>query len=264
MNLSPTLISSYHAIHPNGEQFVWRPTGKPGPRRLLSASLLGLLLVLAVSMEVQSAVTDLVGHYEGAWTNLTFGSTGKAVMDIQVNGANAAIAFDMDGYVFGYIDPPLLSMPGTVTGDVVTINNHGVGIFGDMAGTLSGVDGALSLTLTNIPGGTIQRVTVSGTVGGGRISVNYQVDFVGAPSATNPARGVMGALIVRPLTITRAWMQGNAMQLQWSGGKGPYQVQTRTDLAKGGWVIQGASTTNTSASLVVSPGSPLFVRIGGQ
>ena len=53
-------------------------------------------LVLALffalgSAATRGAVADFAGHYEGAWTNITFGSTGKAVIDIQIAGATATI-----------------------------------------------------------------------------------------------------------------------------------------------------------------------------
>ena len=41
-----------------------------------------LLLLLARSYQFQAAIPDVLGHYVGAWTNLTFGSTGEAVIDI--------------------------------------------------------------------------------------------------------------------------------------------------------------------------------------
>lgn len=82
----------------------------------------GLILAIALGIQgllipARAGVDAVVGHYEGAWTNVTFGSTGKAVVDIHVNGTAANTSFDMDGYVFGAFDPPVIQMPGVVSGD---------------------------------------------------------------------------------------------------------------------------------------------------
>jgi hypothetical protein len=212
----------------------------------------------------QGGVQDLVGRYVGVWTNLTFGSTGKAVIEIQTSGTNAALTFDMDGYVFGIMDPPVITMPGTVNGDVILIDNKGIGMFGDIKGRVDATQGTLVATLTNIPGGYIQTVTNVGTIGGGVIHLNYTVLFPGAPSSTNPAYGVMGVTMVPPIAITRVGRQGSNVSLTWSGGLGPFQVQTRTNIVLGAWQNVGAQTSVRTSSLPTSAVSPAFYRVAGQ
>jgi len=176
-------------------------------RKLIGPKILLLLLFLFSAPLAHAALPDLVGRYVGTWTNITFGSTGKAVIIIQISGTNATLTFDMDGFVFGYIDPPVISMPGTVVGNTIVIDNHGVGIFGDIKGSIDGTTGAFQTTLTNVPGGFIQDVTNIGSITNGVINVNYTVDFPGAPSATNPAHGVMVAMIIAMIPATAAMLE---------------------------------------------------------
>jgi hypothetical protein len=210
-----------------------------------------------------AALQDLVGRYVGAWTNITFGSTGKAVVIIQISGTNATLTFDMDGQVFGYVNPPVISMPGTVQGNTIVIDNKGVGVFGDIKGSIDGTTGAFQTTLTNIPGGFIQLVTNTGTITNGILNVNYTVDFFGAPSATNPAHGVMLAVLTPPIVITNKVRVGTNLTFQWSGGKGPFTVQTSSNLVSGVWSDYSSPSTN-SATVTISPPSTAFFRIAGQ
>jgi hypothetical protein len=225
-------------------------------------TLLFLVLFFHASFS-HAALQDLVGRYVGAWTNLTFGSTGKAVIIIDVSGTNATLTFDMDGFVFGYIDPPVISMPGTVVGNTIVLDNKGVGIFGDIKGSIDGTTGAFQTTLTNVPGGFINDVTNSGFVTNGVISVSYTVDFPGAPSTTNPAHGVMVALLTPPIVITNTVRAGPNLTLKWSGGKGPFFVQASSNVTSGVWTNYSAPSTN-NATVTISPAGSAFFRIAGQ
>jgi hypothetical protein len=224
-----------------------------------------LLVCLGLQAGVcQGTVQDLVGRYVGAWTNTTFGSTGKALIEIQISGTNAALLFDMDGYVFGMMDPPLITMPGTVSGDVILIDNHGVGMFGDIKGKVDAVQKTLTATLTNIPGGSIQSVTNSGTIEGGVIRLNYTVQFPRPPDSQNPAYGVMATTLVPPIAITGVRRQGNNLLLAWAGGLGPFQVQTRTNVTLGTWQNTGLQTNVRTSTIPIGAASPAFYRVAGQ
>jgi hypothetical protein len=223
--------------------------------------LAGLCLHASLSW---GAVQDLVGQYVGAWTNLTFGSTGKAVIEIQITGTNAVLIFNMDGYVFGTTDPPVISMPGTVSGDVILIDNKGVGMFGDIKGRVDAVQKTLTATLTNIPGGSILSVTNVGTFDGGVIRLNYTVLFPGPPGPTNPAHGVMATTLVPPIAITGVRRQGSDVLLAWSGGLEPFQVQTRTNLTLDVWKNVGGQTPLRTSNIPVGAASQTFYRVAGQ
>jgi hypothetical protein len=230
-------------------------------RNIRTIILTGLCLFANLSW---GAVQDLAGRYVGAWTNTTFGSTGKAVIEIQIAGTNATLLFDMDGYVFGTVDPPLISMPGTVDGDAILIDNHGVGMFGDIKGRIDALQRTFSATLTNIPGGSIQAVTTLGTIQGGVISLNYTVHFPRPPDFQNPAYGVMATTLVPPIRITEARREVNNMLLTWTGGLAPFQVQACSNLTSSVWGNIGATTSLRTATLAATPATQLFYRIAGQ
>jgi hypothetical protein len=233
-------------------------------RKVLGLKILLLVLFFCQAQFSRAALVDMVGRYVGAWTNITFGSTGKAVIIIGISGTNSTLTFDMDGFVFGYIDPPAITMPGTVVGNTMLIDNHGVGIFGDIKGSIDGTTGAFQTSLTNVPGGFITQVTNVGLITNGIINVNYTVDFPGAPSSTNPAHGVMVAVLTPPIVITNAVRAGTNLTLKWSGGKGPFAVQASSNnLSSGVWTNYSSPPTN-SATVPISPSGTAFFRIAGQ
>ena len=228
-----------------------------------------LVLLLSPSATALAGLQAIAGHYVGAWTNLTFSTpsspdTGKAVINILISGTNASLVFNMDGPVFGQGDPPPITMPGTVQGETIQIDNKGVGIFGDIKGVVNGATGTLAVTLTNIPGGSIMVVTNSGTVTNGIMHIDYTVTFTGSPSPTNPAHGVMDAVLIPPISIVQAKRQGTNLALQWTGGLGPFTVQTSTNLATGGWTNVGLPTASSSATVPILPAGNAFYRVAGQ
>lgn len=231
---------------------------------LLRWLLGGLLLAFTLSAPARAGVETVVGRYEGAWTNLTFGSTGKAVIDISVNGATAATTFDMDGFVFGAFDPPVINMPGTVVGDTIQIDSQGVGLFGNILGSINSTAGTFEAVLTQIPGGFIAKVTATGTIGSGKLDLDYVVDFPGPTGPTNPALGVLVANQPVPLVLAPPVPQGNELRLTWTGGTAPYQVQVRNNLSTGEWANEGTATSNTSAVLAVPASGIVFIRVAGQ
>lgn len=239
-------------------------SGHASQRSLLVWKTILLALLILPSPVAFAGIQDMVGRYVGAWTNTTFGSTGKAVIMIQVSGTNANLVFDMDGFVFGQVDPPIINMPGTVQGDVIQIDNHGIGIFGDIKGSVDATRGTLTATLTNVPGGFIRQVTAVGTITNAVINLDYTVDFNSAPSSTNPARGIMTVVLIPPITITQASRQGTTLALQWKGGKAPFTVQRSTNLSQSVWADAGAATTNTTATVTISLSGNAFFRVSGQ
>jgi hypothetical protein len=223
-----------------------------------------LALLILPSPVALADLQEIEGRYVGAWTNLTFGSTGKAVIAIQVSGTNANLVFDMEGFVFGQGNAPVITMPGTALGEVIQIDSQGVSTFGDIKGSVDATHGTLTATLSNIPGGVIQQVTAVGTITNAIINLDYTVDFSSAPSSTNPANGVMTAFLIPPITITQANRQGTNLALQWTGGMAPFTVQQSTDLSQSVWTDAGVTTTNTAATLPLPPTGNVFFRVSGQ
>ncbi len=169
-----------------------------GPLRRAVAALPILGLLVAATPAAALGIRDIAGSYAGSWTNLTFGSTGPAQIDISFDGASAEIRFDMGGPVFGGFDPPPVTMLGTVVGDSLVINAFGVSIFGDISGSVDGSDGSFSFLITNIPGGFISEVTAEGAIANGTLDLDYTILFDGPTGPTNPALGVLTAVVPEP------------------------------------------------------------------
>ena len=221
-----------------------------------------LFIVTALTFLTASvAVAELKVNYVGSWTNLTFGSTGKAVFDTTVVGTNATIVFDFDGFVFGYIDPSAMTMFGTLQDSIIKCTTNGVPVYGDIKCFVNLALGTISVSLTNVPGGSIKTVAITGLVTNGVMNLNYTVNFIGAPGPTNPALGVIHA-VLSPI-ITLQILGANAV-LSWQGGSPTYTVQTRTNLVQGVWSNTVASTTNTLFSTPVSPQGGTFFRVIGN
>ncbi len=229
----------------------------------IGISALFFVLGLGLSSAAQAAVGDLAGRYEGAWSNLTFGSTGKAVIEIKIAGPSASILFDMDGFVFGGFDPPPIAMPGTVVGNTIQIDSQGVGIFGDIKGLVDATPGSFTSTLSNIPGDFITTITADGTIAGGRMSLGYTVVFAGPTGPNNPAHGVMVVAAPIPLIVRATGLPNGRVRLEWSGGKPPFRVQSRSSLSDGGWTNVGESVTGTE-TVVTLDVQPLFFRVTGS
>ncbi len=235
-------------------------------RQILSVTAvfrgIGLALFLGVQLSsARAALASVLGHYVGAWTNLTFNSTGKAIIDISLaSPTTARIVFDMDGFVFGAFNPPPITMPGAVNGDQIQIDNQGVGSFGDIKGLIDSQAGTFSVGLTNIPGGFISYITADGSVTGGHMQLRYVVHFPGPASPTNPANGLMDVRTIAPIVIQTIDADGNQIALSWTGTGGSYQIQSRPDLGSGSWVNLGNPTLGTF-STVTQPGAHQFYRV---
>jgi hypothetical protein len=122
-------------------------------------------------------VASYAGHYTGSWNDATFGTTGSMTWDITADPASrqVTIAVNVGGRFFGGngAAPERIVLThlaeGTVSGNSVA--------FGTVSGTIK-PDGSFTMTLTSIPGGSISKVEVTGTLAGGStITMQYTVSF---------------------------------------------------------------------------------------
>lgn len=102
----------------------------------------------------------------------------------------------------------------------------------------------------------------TGQVAGiGRDGVNAQYFFTGAvddiaiwgraltqAEISYLASGHAVPSAIEPLTISKATIQGGRIVINWTGGKGPFQLQRRSAIAEGNWEDVGEPTTGTNAS----------------
>lgn len=125
------------------------------------------------------------GHFTGSWDNTTFATTGSMTWDITADPSarTVDITVDVGGRFFGGPGGPPESIKLTHLADGVIKGTSSA--FGDVAGTIT-PGGALSITLTNIPGGVISNVEIRGTfTGSNTISMTYTVDFVAGSGAAS-------------------------------------------------------------------------------
>jgi hypothetical protein len=218
-------------------------------------------LVLFLSPLAGAQTANL--RYEGSWTNLTFGSVGAAHVGVTLDAPNATIRFDLDGFVFGASDPAVIIVPGTIDQGVLHLDSKGVPTYGDVVGTINLVTGETLINVTNVPNPRIKHLQLTGNVTG-KIDLQYTVDFPDPPSATNPARGVLVADLVPQLQITSVEQSNGELVVTWTGGKPPYQIQTRPDFSPATWQNFGTTTSSTTAHIAASNSKRLFVRVAGQ
>ncbi len=161
------------------------------------------LCVLLLS--VSPARADVL-VYAGTWFNQTFMSTGPASATIERNLPQVTFTLDLDGNVFGGSNPTPLVMNGMLNPDMSVTFAPVVGhpTYGDVTGSMSAT-GAINAAGTNVPGGFITGVTLTGQRTPTDIDLSYVVTFAqGAPAngvinmdlIPEPALGASAAFVV--------------------------------------------------------------------
>lgn len=119
----------------------------------------------------------------GQWENTTFGSSGPVTIDVQFDGDNFDITVDLDGFVFGSVDPAPVNFTGSLSGGG-TFNEPGIPDLGDLSGSIDGL-GNIDLMFTNVPNPNVDLVVASGTTDGATfLNMTYEVVFAGgSPSS---------------------------------------------------------------------------------
>ena len=121
--------------------------------------------------------TAFSGQWSGDWSNTTFGSTGTVTLTITVNDDGTAdFSLDVDGNVFGGVDPPALTFSGTYDADGAHIAVTGDALFGDVTIDAT-ADGAFTLEATNIPAPGIAGFSSEGTATPDGVDMTYTVTF---------------------------------------------------------------------------------------
>jgi hypothetical protein len=129
-------------------------------------------------------LAGMAGHFNGTWNNNTFATTGSMTWDITANPADRTvqIAVNVGGNFFGGSGGP----PETILLTHLAqgaIAGHSAS-FGDVSGTIT-PDGALHITLTNIPGGAISSCVITGTfTAPDSIAMDYTIDFTAGGTAS--------------------------------------------------------------------------------
>lgn len=115
------------------------------------------------------------GRWAGSWNNDTYGTTGGVEATVVVNpDGTFEVTLDVNGMVFGAIDPPAVTFSGTYEAGVgATFGGLDDPTFGDASVTIT-PDGQVSANLEGVMGGA-GSVEVSGTVTPERIDLQYSI-----------------------------------------------------------------------------------------
>ncbi len=102
------------------------------------------------------------GNWAGTWRNNTFGSSGgiTAVVTVDTIAQTFRGTVDVNGSVFGAGDPPAETFSGPYTTAGVTLTGTSP-FFGNVVLNISST-GAITGNMTNIPGGSVSRLDLTG------------------------------------------------------------------------------------------------------
>jgi hypothetical protein len=122
------------------------------------------------------------GHFTGSWNDTTFGTTGSMTWDITADPSarTVKVTVNVGGHFFGGSGAAPESISLTRLGEGA-IAGHSSS-FGDVSGTIT-PSGGFHIILSNIGGGIISRVDITGFFrGSNAILMNYTVSFVAGGS----------------------------------------------------------------------------------
>jgi hypothetical protein len=163
------------------------------PRRRARLALGSLVWLAWLAAPAWGAtIQDIAGAYEGSWHNTTFDSTGPAHVRIEIAGAAIDIHIDMDGNVFGGLDPAEVVLSGTISSGDAQFDPT-VATYGHIVGSITGSSGAFNVDLDMI-NPAILSANGTGTVAGGSMDVTYTVQIMGFGQAA----GTLNATLPEP------------------------------------------------------------------
>lgn len=119
---------------------------------------LGIIITCGSLLLGQSAGAAV---YTGSWKNTTFGSSGALKIDVTLKDDRAKGSLDLDGNVFGGIDPPAIPFNFPFKpGKSGTFKVSGT-VLGDLAGSYT-KNGDLEVVIRNTPGGFPKETRIDG------------------------------------------------------------------------------------------------------
>jgi len=176
--------------------------------QFLAVLLFSIASLGALSAPASAAVlSDYDGTYVGTWFNNTFSSTGAATITFASVGSNVTWTTDMDGFVFGLLDPGVVVLNGTVVAGEIVVNQT-VATYGTVVGTINLNSGAVNAIVNMVPGRPeFADITVAGTaVPGVSFDVTYSIDVLGGPFTGTLNLVVGGAAVPSLSHWGRLWL----------------------------------------------------------
>jgi hypothetical protein len=208
-------------------------------------TLIPLLAGIACSLLAPVAEAAV---YLGSWKNTTFGSSGPLRIEFERSRTKVAVSFDLDGPVFGSIDPPAIRFNAP-------LDSKGGGRFnvkgtplGDLSGTFS-ADGALNVAIRNIPGGTLTEFRFKGKFNlvMETFKGTYEIDNAGGLFA----KGTANALVPKAPKITLP----KTVRFSGKSATASAKVTSNTKITK------VTATTPDGAKVVVSGKGPYRITV---
>jgi hypothetical protein len=175
----------------------------------------------------------------------TGGLSSLATLDIDVIGAPSFTVnpFTMPAIVAGQ------NYSGTIATNATDPNPGAVPVFAKVSG---------STWLAVATNGALAGTPLSANVGNN----SFVVSVTDSGGLSNTATMNIAVTAAPPIFSTIS-AQAGGLQLTWSGGVGPYQVQESTNLANTNWQDVGGTISSNSLSITPS-NSATFYRIFGQ
>lgn len=133
----------------------------------------------------------VAGTFTGQWQNLTFGTSGDVTTVVEIDeDGRAAFTIDLDGLVFGLIDPDPKTYESTYDATGVVFTAQDDDLFGDLTITITVNDNDTAnvvFTSTDNPNTGISGLNADGTLYADALDLDYQIIF----SDESTADGIM-------------------------------------------------------------------------
>lgn len=199
---------------------------------------------IALFTLVSSAVHAASLDYEGSWNNTTFGTSGAAYANVTTTLPAVQVTLDLDGSVFGGLDPSALVLNGVVSPDSSIAFTAVVGhpTYGDVAASVNALR-ILNATATSLPNPGIASVAIGGQTSPTAMDLQYTVTFVTGgqalgtinmnlapnPQHCHPSPPACDA----SSTLSGAIQPTRTMQIELAPGQAPCRSDVTTLLAFG-------------------------------
>jgi len=129
------------------------------------------------------ALQAYLGNWRGEWHNITFGSSGAVTATVSADeDGTLSISLDLDGLVFGALDPDPISCSGNFDAEGAVFNIPNDPLFGDLSITIT-EDGEVAIVGESVPDERIEKISAVGTITPEEISLEYIVAFAAGDSA---------------------------------------------------------------------------------
>lgn len=127
--------------------------------------------------ELYTQLKEYEGRWTGSWTNTTFNTRGDITVDITVQPEGIIVAeYDLEGFVFGWLNPNKRIAYGVYTRDGVFFNVEADYIFGTVR-VHAKPDNTIAISGLRIPLRRVNAVTATGTFDTQEAKIDYNVNF---------------------------------------------------------------------------------------